>query len=1255
MERPSSEGHELEESGRPASKQDLSGQADTVSGASGGDDGGKQEEVEIQWAAIERLPTAKRLRWSLFQHGGGAEEDDGIGSKRIVDVASLGDIERRLFMKKLIRDVEEDNRRLLEKQRERMASASVKLPSIEVKFKNLSVEAQCEVVAKKPLPTLWNTLKEALKGVGRACGVESETVNVSILKNVSGVIKPSRLTLLLGPPGSGKTTLLLSLAGQMRQLPQQLTGDITYNGEKLEKTFLANALAYISQKDQHIPEMTVRETLDFAARCQGIGCRADIMMEVARHEKRAGVIPNPDIDTYMKVEMKILGLEACSGTLVGDAIRRGISGGQKRRLTTGEMMVGPSRAFFMDEISNGLDSSTAFQIISCIQQYVHITEATALISLLQPTPETFNLFDDIMLMARGKIIYHGPRDHILGFFEECGFRCPPRKGIADFLQEVISENDQAQYWYQKDKPYIYITTDEFSEMFQSSSTEKKLEEELSEAHDKYKSNRDAYLTFNTSATAKWEVFKTCMEREFLLLKRNSFVHMFKTIQIAIIAIMTMTVFLHTQRDLNLVQASYYFDSLRYTIIRLVTNGIAELTLSLSRLPVFYKQRDFRLYPAWAYSIPASLLKIPFSIIESFIWTALTYYPIGYSPEIQRDSFPVWLRWVFWFSPTTYAEIGLSINEFQAPRWEKLATGNVTLGKQVLKSHGLNFEGNFYWLSIGALLIFTLLFNLSNTVALASGRIVMPFQPLTMTFQDIQYFIDIPKGMNRQGYGPRRLQLLQNLTGAFRPGVLSAIMGVSGAGKTTLMDVLCGRKTCGIIEGDIRIDGYPKAQETFARISGYCEQNDYHSPQITVAESIIYSAWLRHPPEINQQMKAEFVEAVLKTMELQGVKDALVGTPGINGLSTEKRKRLTIAVELVANPSILFLDEPTTGLDARAAAIVMRAVKNIVETGRTVVCTIHQPSIDIFESFDELLLMKKGGQLIYNGPLGENSRKLIQYFEKIPGVPKIKEHYNPATWMLEVTSVAMERHLGINFADVYQKSTLYQNNEQELFSIMGSMYLATIFLGINNCTAVLPIIASERIVFYRERFARMYASYIYSLAQVAAEIPYSLILAAIYVIITYPAIGYFLSSYKIFWYFYVSFCTLLYYNYLGMLIMSLSRNTQVAAVLASACYAILNLFAGYLIPKPRIPQWWIWLYLCCPTSWTLNGFMTSQYGDITTEIKAFGETKALNAFLKDYYGFHQRDLSFVRFILVLIPVTFASLFLYHIGKLNFQRK
>jgi ABC-type multidrug transport system ATPase subunit len=100
------------------------------------------------------------------------------------------------------------------------------------------------------------------------------------------------------------------------------------------------------------------------------------------------------------------------------------------------MIVGPAKALFMDEISTGLDSSTTYQIVKCLRQTVHVMDGTMLISLLQPAPETFELFDDIVLLSEGQIVYQGPREHVLEFFEFMGFKCPERKGIADFLQEV---------------------------------------------------------------------------------------------------------------------------------------------------------------------------------------------------------------------------------------------------------------------------------------------------------------------------------------------------------------------------------------------------------------------------------------------------------------------------------------------------------------------------------------------------------------------------------------------------------------------------------------------------------------------------------------------------------------------------------------------------------------------------------------------------------------------------------------------------
>lgn len=112
-------------------------------------------------------------------------------------------------------------------------------------------------------------------------------------------------------------------------------------------------------------------------------------------------------------------------------------------------------------------------------------------------------------------------------------------------------------------------------------------------------------------------------------------------------------------------------------------------------------------------------------------------------------------------------------------------------------------------------------------------------------------------MKSQGIEEDRLQLLRDVSGAFRPGILTALVGVSGAGKTTLMDVLAGRKTGGYIEGNVNISGYPKNQETFARVSGYCEQNDVHSPHVTVYESLLHSAWLRLSYDIDTKTRKVF--------------------------------------------------------------------------------------------------------------------------------------------------------------------------------------------------------------------------------------------------------------------------------------------------------------------------------------------------------------------------------------------------------------
>ena len=297
--------------------------------------------------------------------------------------------------------------------------------------------------------------------------------------------------------------------------------------------------------------------------------------------------------------------------------------------------MGPAKALFMDEISTGLDSSTTFQICKFMSQIVHIMDKTMVISLLQPPPETYELFDDIILLSEGQIVYQGPRQHVLEFFQNMGFQCPPRKGVADFLQEVTSKNDQQQYWCRRDEPYGYVSVPQFAEAFHSFHIGEKVAAEFKVPYDKNQTHRAA-LVKDKYGLSSWELLKACFSREWLLMKRDTFVYAYRIVHIVVLTILGFTLFLKTEMPVgNVEDGRKFFGALFFSLINILFNGFSEQAMVVSRLPVFYKQRDFKFYPAWAFLLPIWVLRIPISFVESAIWVVLTYYPIGFAPSASR--------------------------------------------------------------------------------------------------------------------------------------------------------------------------------------------------------------------------------------------------------------------------------------------------------------------------------------------------------------------------------------------------------------------------------------------------------------------------------------------------------------------------------------------------------------------------------------------------------------------------------------------
>ncbi|XP_075790719.1 broad substrate specificity ATP-binding cassette transporter ABCG2-like isoform X2 [Pelodiscus sinensis] len=247
-------------------------------------------------------------------------------------------------------------------------------------------------------------------------------------------------------------------------------------------------------------------------------------------------------------------------------------------------------------------------------------------------------------------------------------------------------------------------------------------------------------------------------------------------------------------------------------------------------------------------------------------------------------------------------------------------------------------------------------------------------------------------------------ILHNVYGIMRPG-LNAILGPTGSGKSSLLDVLAARKDPAGLSGQVLVDGFPQPPN-FKCISGYVVQDDVVMGTLTVRENLLFSAALRLPGSISLREKEERVSQIVSELGLTKVADAKVGTELIRGVSGGERKRTNIGMELITEPPVLFLDEPTTGLDASTANAVLLLLKRLSRRGRTIIFSIHQPRYSIYKLFDSLTLLALG-KVLYHGP----AEQALHYFTSIGY--QCEPFNNPADFFLDVingdsTAVAASR-------------------------------------------------------------------------------------------------------------------------------------------------------------------------------------------------------------------------------------------------------
>jgi len=484
-------------------------------------------------------------------------------------------------------------------------------------------------------------------------------------------------------------------------------------------------------------------------------------------------------------------------------------------------------------------------------------------------------------------------------------------------------------------------------------------------------------------------------------------------------------------------------------------------------------------------------------------------------------------------------------------------------------------------------------------------------------------------------------VIDGISGVAQPGELVAIMGSSGAGKTTLFNILSQRITNEppfVVSGDIMLNGRPATQDMLRGHSAYVMQHDLLLYTLSARESLNFCAGLRLPAYYTEKERADRVEQVIRELRIQKCADAQVGNMRERGISGGERKRAAIGVELIANPSLILLDEPTTGLDSFTALKLVTLLKKFAKTGRTVVMTIHQPSLEIFQLFDKLIVMSSG-KYIYNGP----AQQSVQYFSSLGY--RCPAAMNPADFFLRTLEHQSEIHKAV-FFDAYNRSRMAQmQNDNSLQNLllpelepqldfervdkmtefkllvkrgwthyirqrdtikvrMFEMCFTSLFLGllyynigynqasitdrlgvlfnilmatfVASVVAVLVTFPDERPLFLREKFNNMYSTNTYFFAKIVSEMSFQIFYPVVMSVVVYWMVGLRsgVSHFLIF-----LGCNILLVNVgqaVGLLIGAAVSEVETARILVPFAILPFSLVCGLFITADEIPTYLIWM-------------------------------------------------------------------------------
>ncbi|EQC27145.1 hypothetical protein SDRG_15046 [Saprolegnia diclina VS20] len=501
----------------------------------------------------------------------------------------------------------------------------------------------------------------------------------------------------------------------------------------------------------------------------------------------------------------------------------------------------------------------------------------------------------------------------------------------------------------------------------------------------------------------------------------------------------------------------------------------------------------------------------------------------------------------------------------------------------------------------------------------------PVQPATLGWHDLRYTVQAKSLLGKKG--PTKT-ILKGISGHVAPGQLTAIMGPSGSGKTTLLDILADRIATGVVEGDLEVNGRPRHSASFRKMATYVAQEDSLLGSFTVLETLRFAARisLKAPADVLE----ERVQNAIADMGLTSCANTRVGDIFFKGISGGQKRRLSIAIALLTNPSILLLDEPTSGLDAASTYYIMKYIAKLCDAGRTVVCTIHQPSTDVYNLFSTLSILVEG-RTVFFGPPASALTHFASLHYPCPN------YSNPAEYFVGLVNTDFEGHADVNaFVDAFARSDLgasvvraFQadrtlsrksdvlNHEASAFTQWQVLLQRNLLNNARN-----PGLFWVRLFMYIMLAFMVGTMYYHTNAALTKEdlLPLLFYVQAFLVFMSVAVLPFFIEQRAS----------------LMCVIAAAVPHYIIGIALGAGLFGMFMLCEGFMVPRHAIPDYWIWAYYLAFHTYSFESFVYTHFNPIQA-------TDATAKAILVRYGFQDVDVDRNMVILVGYTVVFQLLF------------